>query len=334
VTIDASASCTGTVTAAMLDAGSSDPDGTPVTATLAHPSSLRLGVNEVELIVSDGTLSSTCWSNVTLRDTTPPALTLPPTVNLKTCTYPATVSVGQATATDACGAPLVTGRVIATNGVTLATPIPVNAGSVSLPPGTYTVEWAASDGPNTTRANQTVTVSPLIESSSSFLIDDRAQLKAASGGFGAVFNAGSGSTRIGNDARSAGVLSSGPVDVLHRALVDGGITGAGAVTVATGASWSAMYHVAVNSAPGGGFRTRTTALIAWGLQSEMRPPVGVSWDVAVVRLAPVAKPNSSNDGGRSGVGRRVGTGVGGVAVRRNSTGVCARRASTVRSIGS
>jgi hypothetical protein len=224
VTIDANASCAGTVTAAMIDAGSSDPDGTAVTVTLAHPAALRLGVNQVELIVSDGTLSSTCWSNVTLRDNTAPALTVPAAVNVKTCAYPASVSVGQATATDGCSTPVVSGRVIATNGTTLATPIPVTSGPTLLPPGTHTIEWAATDGLNTARANQTVTVGVLIESSASFLVNDRAQLKAAAGGLTALFNAGTSTTRVGNFAKSGRVLSRGPVTVLHNALVEGGIT--------------------------------------------------------------------------------------------------------------
>jgi MYXO-CTERM domain-containing protein len=101
---------------------------------------------------------------------------------------------------------------------------------VRLALGSHTVEWSASDGTNTTKAQQTVTVLIAIQASQSFLVDDRAQLKTATGGFAAVLNAGSGATRLGIDAHTGSIQSLGGVSSFDRARVEGNIVTAGTYT--------------------------------------------------------------------------------------------------------
>jgi len=122
-----------------------------------------------------------------------------------------------------------TGRVISTNGVTLAPPIPVLGGQVTVGIGTHVIEWRVSDGPNTVTALQTVVVGDVIQARQSFLIDDRGQVQNSGGGFAAILNSGTGPTRLGQDGRSGGIVSVGAVTVQHRAIVNGNVVSGGTV---------------------------------------------------------------------------------------------------------
>jgi hypothetical protein len=117
------------------------------------------------------------------------------------------------------------------NGEALPVPIPVVNGRAQLGVGVYEVDWTASDGSNESHATQQVTVGTKIQAAQSFILGDRARLEASAGGFAQVYNSGSETTRIGNDAKSAGILSVAPVTVQHRAIVSGAVLSAAGVTV-------------------------------------------------------------------------------------------------------
>ncbi len=231
-TTSANASCQGTATAANINNGSSSPAGDPLTFSLSPAGPFPLGTTNVTLTVTDPTegTSSSCMATVTVVNDTPPVLTVPPNVTVTSCTGSATVQVGEATAADNCATGLVpTGAVIAANGVPLVPPIPVVGGQVTLGVGTFTIQWTVSQGANTSTANQTVVVGAGIEASDSFLVDDRAQVQNSSGGFASVLNSGPGATQIGNGARTGSVLSVGPIDILHQAVVTGSVESASTV---------------------------------------------------------------------------------------------------------
>jgi hypothetical protein len=228
----ANAMCLGSFVEADVDNGSFDPDGDPITCTVNPTGPFGPSTNTVTVTCTDPSgASSSCSATVTVSDTTPPVLTVPANRTVATCTDSAVVQVGQATATDNCAHSLVpTGQVISKNGVALNPPINVVNGQVTLGIGTFVIRWTVSDGANPpVTGNQTVVVGTKIEAAQSFVLDDRAQLQNGGGGFGAMLNAGGGTTQVGNDGRSGAVLSVGPVRVLHRAIVSGSATSASTV---------------------------------------------------------------------------------------------------------
>ncbi len=78
VTVDADENCDGNVTADMVDGGSTDPDGDPLTLTLNPPGPYALGTTAVTLTVEDNHgASDSCTATVTVLDTTPPMVTCP-----------------------------------------------------------------------------------------------------------------------------------------------------------------------------------------------------------------------------------------------------------------
>ena len=230
-----------------LSAGSSgDPDGGGISrfqwlidgrsgGTQDHLSvqSKKLGNTSYDLRVYDASFAAShAQARINVVDTTPPKLVLPASVTTHVCATTGIVTVGQATATDACTNPTVSGSVVSLNGVALNPPIPVVAGQVTLGIGTYKILWTASDGVNQSQGTQTVVVGGGFETSRSFIVDDRASVRTSGGTPAAVLNAGTGATSIGNDAISGSILSVGSVTVLDRAHV-GGITSGGSVTVSS-----------------------------------------------------------------------------------------------------
>jgi hypothetical protein len=225
------------VTTAMVDAGSSDPNGDPITLGLTPFGPFGVGTTTVALRVADANFATSCNAQVTVTDSTPPSVTVPANVVARSCTDNMTVNVGQATATDDCVSSLVpTGEVVATNGVTLTTPIPVVAGQATLAPGVHTVRWTASDGAGTTSRTQTVTVAPAIQARESFLVGDRAVVRQPSGAGAGLVNSGSGLTRLSFDARAGGVVSVGAVQVLDRGILAAGIKSAAGISVSPSAT--------------------------------------------------------------------------------------------------
>jgi hypothetical protein len=230
-TLPADATCHATPTPATFNAVASDPDGNPLTITLSPTGPRTLGTTAVTITSTDNQgAASACNSQLTVVDVTAPIITAPPPVSVSSCVGGQATSVGTATATDNCTTPVITGQVISQNGVALNPPVPVVNGQVNLGPGTYVIRWSASDGVNIATTTQTVTVGAGIEASQSFLLDDRSTIKTPGGGFAAVLNAGSGQTKIGQDVRSGGVVSVGPVAVQHRAIVNGSVVSASTIT--------------------------------------------------------------------------------------------------------
>jgi hypothetical protein len=138
-----------------------------------------------------------------------------------------TVTLTPPNVTDVCNpSPTVTGSVISSS-----PPIPIVNGRVSLPPGTHTIRWTASDGIQTTTATQTLVVQPGILVQGQFLLDDRAKLQTVSGGAAGLGNAGIVTTKIGNDTSLGDILSVAPVVLLDRATVQGSIRSNGTITL-------------------------------------------------------------------------------------------------------
>jgi hypothetical protein len=223
------------VTPQMVDNGSFDPNGDPITLSVDRTGPFVVGANAVRLLVSDGTFTTPCTATVTVLDQTRPTIAPPPKVTTTICSNDP-VNVGVATAADNCGPPAVTGQVIVSNGVTLSTPIPVVGGLAQIGPGTHVIRWVASDGTNLALNTQTVVIQAAMQATNSFLVDDRATVRVPSGAGAGVFNAGTGPTQIGSDAHTGGVLSVGSVQVLDRAVISGGVISAGALTISPAAT--------------------------------------------------------------------------------------------------
>ena len=240
------------VSTVTLDGSKSfDPDGDPVTyawsengvllaSTRTATLSLSGGVHTILLVVSDSTQRRGLdYVRVAVTDGVAPVLKVPSNKTVSTCIDGADIQIGQATVTDNCSLlPTVTGKVISANGVALVPAPTVVDGKAPLKVGTNVVQWTATDGVNTVTANQTVTVGSTIQASQSFLIDDRGQVRSDAGGFATVLNSGTGSTRIGQDSRSGGIVSQGQVTIQHRALVGGNVVSASGVVVDSDATVS------------------------------------------------------------------------------------------------
>ncbi|PHI19901.1 hypothetical protein CEQ90_10135 [Lewinellaceae bacterium SD302] len=76
-TVFADENCLAGVVADSLDGGSTDIDGDMLTFTIDPAGPFTLGDTIVDLIVSDGMLSDTCQSTITVLDTIPPMLVVP-----------------------------------------------------------------------------------------------------------------------------------------------------------------------------------------------------------------------------------------------------------------
>jgi hypothetical protein len=137
---DQTVEATGTAGASVTlnGAGSSDLDGDALTMNWTGPFGsasgtnpvvdLPIGTHTVTLTVSDGKAPATDTVVITVRDTTPPVLALPPDVVVTAAGLLTPVAIGSATATDIFGA-------------TVSHDAPA-----SFPIGTTLVTWTAVDG--------------------------------------------------------------------------------------------------------------------------------------------------------------------------------------------
>src|SRR5688572_850734 len=69
--------CTASAVAADFDGGSSDPNGDTLSFTVIPAGPYGIGVTNVLLIVSDGSLSDTCAATITVNDVTSPTISCP-----------------------------------------------------------------------------------------------------------------------------------------------------------------------------------------------------------------------------------------------------------------
>jgi hypothetical protein len=241
-----SAASLGTTTA-------TDTCGVPPLSTPA-PSfgTLTRGSNAVTWSARDGADNVGYASQtVTVNDTTPPVILAPPAVQVALCGQ-ATVTVGLPSGSDDCGGSLsYTGQVISKNGTPLSPPIAVTNGQVSLPAGSYVVQWTGSDGINTSSpVLQTVTVLPKIQTADTFILDDSAFIKDSSGQPGLILNSGNGITRVGVAATSGSITSYAAVDVRNQAKVTGNVTSHGLVTAPPGTVTGTITQNAAVVLPG------------------------------------------------------------------------------------
>ena len=87
VQVDADGDCLGAVTAAMVDNGSSDPDGDPITLALDPAGPYELGATAVTLTVTDDKgESDSCEATVTVVDATPPTVACPADIEVECST--------------------------------------------------------------------------------------------------------------------------------------------------------------------------------------------------------------------------------------------------------
>ena len=127
-----------------VDNGSSDPGGGPVTLVQAPPGPYPWGTTAVTLTATDqDNLYTSCSAQVKVLDTEPPVLTAPAAVTVEQTSAAGTpVTLPPATATDNCGAPVITSDAPAI-----------------FPLGTTTVTFTATDASgNSASATTSVTV--------------------------------------------------------------------------------------------------------------------------------------------------------------------------------
>ncbi len=166
---------------------------------------------------------------------TAPVLTIPPVSLVPVCSFNPTIDVGQATATDNCGSALVpSGEAVSVDGALLTPPIPVISGEATLGLGNYDIQWSVTGPGGAVTADQMLYVSPAIQATQSFLVDDRASILNSPSGFGNVVNVGTGITQIGSHAVTGGIESVGAVDILHHAQVHGNVLSESTITTESG----------------------------------------------------------------------------------------------------
>ena len=133
----ANASCERTITAADIDNGSADPDGTAATITYDPPLGTVPARQEgygYSLTITSGGESDTCTTTLNVFDQTGPTVT-PTGTNPQTLECPAAYTESGATATDNCSGD-VTASIVTSGTVDNTTP------------GAYTVTYKAKDAAN------------------------------------------------------------------------------------------------------------------------------------------------------------------------------------------
>jgi len=223
-------SCQVTLTPSQVDGGS-----TGATLLALSKTTFALGTAKVTLSASNAIGTSTCIADVTVRDGVAPAITPPDPIEVTVCDK-VSINVKSPTVSDGCGISWLKGEVISTNGVALLPPRLVPDDRIMLlGPGLHTIRWTVSDGTLTSTANSTVKVHATIQAAGSFIVEDNAQVKQATGWAG-VFNSGSGATMINAGAKTGNIISTGFVALTSGATVNGSILSGGSVSVPSGAT--------------------------------------------------------------------------------------------------
>jgi len=224
ISVDATSSCSANVT---LSATATSPIGLPVTIQYAVDfASIGTGASAtVSLPVGphSGTITAidsqgrqrVAMVPITVNDRSVPVFgNVAPSVTVNTCNLGATsVPITVPTAQGGCGggAATVTGRVISFNGAAVS--IPVVNGTVSVPPGSGTIEFTAT-GTNgaTSRVTQTITVvgPAAVFGQRGVSIADGASVS------GTIYSGAGGQVVLGNDVTVGNVFSLSPVLLRDR----------------------------------------------------------------------------------------------------------------------
>ncbi len=187
------------------------------------------GDNVVSAAVANGAGGLPVFDTVAIKvqDTVGP--TIPALANVvgTACDTSGAFTLAVPAATDLCSTTVaVTGKVIQTDGVPLATPISVSGtGQVSLPPGLHVVQWTATDEHgNVTTATQSLLLAACMSAINGMNLGDRTRLESPSGAPVNLTNFGEAVLNVGVEARVGSIVSQGPVFLRERARVDGSVT--------------------------------------------------------------------------------------------------------------
>ena len=212
-------------------------DGTFVDPNVVSPTvTVGMGTPHFALVVSDGMLTSTPDNVVlTIVDTTKPTFGALGAIAVSGCSTSNSFTFVPPSASDVCSPNIdVKGFVVEKNGVAVNPPTALVGNATVLAPGTYRIEWRATDQfNNQQKLSQTVTVRPAIQTNDTLLLRDRARAYSAAGVLGPIWNRGAGVTELGVEARSGSIVSNGSVTLRDRAFVSGSILSAHSVSVGT-----------------------------------------------------------------------------------------------------
>lgn len=190
-------------------------------------SALPLGTSLVELFVVDSNgAADVASTNVEVVDTTRPTLVAPAQGKITTCSPEAEEVVIQLPAvTDVCDpAPTLTAAIVAQDGETLATPVPVVGGRVTLSPGEFVVRFTATDASgNVATLDQAFDVvsTPTLYATAGLSLGAATVVALPGGGFGSIVNSGRAQTVLDARAQSGDVLSVGQLLLRNSARVNG-----------------------------------------------------------------------------------------------------------------
>ncbi|WP_437631939.1 vWA domain-containing protein [Sorangium sp. So ce854] len=166
----------------------------------------------------------------------PPALALRHNGPFQTCgSGSQLIALAPPVVTSSCVPATVAGQIIASTNAAVSIPVPVAAsGDVSLPVGTHTVAWTATDeqGRQTT-VQQDIVVLTGLYATNRLEVRDRARLEAGPGTFAAA--ASGGTTEIGKDGQLGDLWGQGNVSLRNDALVHGDLRTAGTLHMEPGA---------------------------------------------------------------------------------------------------
>jgi hypothetical protein len=138
-------------------------------------------------------------------------------------------------ASDQCGAVTLTGSIELPSGEVV--PVDTSNGSVAVRPGTYNVQWTATDAAgNVNERLMRVGWYPCISAGSSMLIQNGVRLQSADGQGLRVGALKDGLIRIAGQAYVGGITTPGRVEVEGGATIDGDIVAGGSISVQAGAN--------------------------------------------------------------------------------------------------
>ncbi len=275
VTVNADGNCQGNATVGQFNGGSTDPNGDPLTYSVAPAGPYGLGVTNVVLSVSDGQFTVTCNATITVLDVTPPTIDcgivsggapnrMGHLTGKAAIKAGLTGRIGNFTGTDAnldndpgaCGALFEYDNEALDNcgTVTIAQTTGLATGSV-FPVGTTTNTFVATDGSgNTSSCTFDVNVSdveaPVITCPAAISVSNEAELCSAHVSYTATATDNCPATSISYSPASGSVFAVGTTTVTATA------------TDASGNSAACTFQVTVtdNEAPDADCQNLTVAL--------------------------------------------------------------------------